>query len=112
MTRPIVNGSAYLFSAVVYNSWRRPSMWSAGRMEWLALELVIQALRVLQGPKSTENDTLWTTIEGKLGTNRARISLSYVIAPHKMRLSGDELEASAPGAGERSHVCILHVPRN
>ena len=102
--------TAYLFATVAYSSRRRPSMWSAGRMEWLALELVIQARRVLQGPKSKENDTLWKTIEGKLGNNRATIGLSYAIAPHKMRLSGDELEASAPGAGERSDVWLLAWP--
>ena len=79
-------------------------------MEWLALELIIQARLVLQGPKSKENDDAWTTIEKKLGCHRGSIRLSFAIAPHKMRLSGDELESSAPGAGERSDVWLLAWP--
>ena len=79
-------------------------------MEWLALELIIQARLVLQGPKSKDNDDAWTTIEKKLGCHRGSIRLSFAIAPHKMRLSGDELESSAPGAGERSDIWLLAWP--
>ena len=41
MTKPSGNGSAQLLSAVVYGlGSRRASMWSLGRMAWLALEAV------------------------------------------------------------------------
>ena len=44
MCEPIVNGGAQLLSAVVYGIGRSPvSMWTLGRMEWLALELVTEA---------------------------------------------------------------------
>ena len=79
-------------------------------MEWLAFELIIEARRVLLGRRRNADDILWKTIEEKLGNNRADIDVSYAIAPHKMRLSGDVLEASAPGAGERSDFWLLARP--
>ena len=49
MTDPRENGSAQLFSAVVSGlGTRKVSMWSLGRMEWLAVELVVEAQEVCE----------------------------------------------------------------
>ena len=79
-------------------------------MEWLALELIIQARLVLLAPTNEENEESWKTIEEKLGCRRGSMRFSLAITPHKMRLSGDELESSAPGAGERSDIWLLAWP--
>ena len=76
-------------------------------MEWLAFQLVVEARRVLLERKSKEGDTLRKTIELKCGTSPAEIEVGIAIAPHKMRVSGDVLRSSAPGAGERSDVWLL-----
>ena len=111
MTEPIGNSSAQLLSAVVYGiRCPRVSMWSLGRMEWLALELVTEARQVLLGRMSNEDDALWSVLEQKLQRPRSVVDLSIAFAPHKMRLLGDELEASAPGAGERTDVLLLAWP--
>ena len=111
MTEPIGNGSAQLFSAVVYGiGCRHVSMWSLGRMEWLALELVAEARQVLLGRMGNEDDALWSVLEQKLQRPRSVVDLSIAFAPHKMRMLGDELEASAPGAGERADVLLLAWP--
>ena len=81
-------------------------------MEWLACQIVVEARRVLLERKSKEGDTLRKTIELKCGTSPAEIDVGIAIAPHKMRLSGDVLESSAPGAGERSDVWLLAYPRH
>ena len=39
--------------------------------------------------------------------SRQVVNLSIAFAPHKMRMLGDDLEASAPGAGERADVLLL-----
>ena len=111
MTEPIVNKSAQLFSAVVYGiGKRKSSMFSLGRMEWLALELVAEARQVLLDPEGDENDALWSVLEETLEKSRKDIDISIAFAPHKMRLLGDELEASAPGAGQRADVLLLAWP--
>ena len=113
MTEPIVNKSAQLFSAVVYGIGKRTSsMFSLGRMEWLALELVAEARQVLLDPEGDENDALWSVLEETLEKSRRDIDIdiSIAFAPHKMRLLGDELEASAPGAGQRADVLLLAWP--
>ena len=111
MTKSMAEGSAYLYSAVCHDSGCPTSMWSAGRMEWLALELILQARLLLQDPLRRENEDAWKTIEEKLGCHRESVHLSFAIAPHKMRLSGDELESSAAGAGERSDIWLLARPK-
>ena len=108
MTEPKSNRSAQLFSAVVYGmGCRRKSMWTLGRMEWLALELVAEARKLLRDSTKITNDQLWIVLEQELHGSRSDIDISIAFAPHKMRLLGDELEASAPGAGERSDVLLL-----
>ena len=72
-------------------------MWRLGRMEWLAFQLVVEARRALRDRQRKEGDTLWKTIEQKCGTSPAEIELGIAITPHKMRLSGNMLESSAPG---------------
>ena len=81
-------------------------------MEWLAFQLVVEARCVLLKQKSKTDDTLWENIEKKCRTCRAEIDIGIAIAPHKMRLTGDVLESSAPGAGERSDVWLLAYPRH
>ena len=113
MTEPNVNKSAQLFSAVVYGiGKRKSSMFSLGRMEWLALELVAEARQVLLARMGNENDALWSVLEETLEKSRRDIDIdiSIAFAPHKMRLLGDELEASAPGAGQRADVLLLAWP--
>ena len=111
MCEPIVNGGAQLLSAVVHGIGRSPvSMWTLGRMEWLALELVTEARQVLWDRMGNTDDALWKAIDEKLKRPREKVELSIGFAPHKMRLSGDELEASAPGAGERADVLLLAWP--
>ena len=111
MTDPVGHGTAQLFSAVVYGlGCPDVSMWSMGRMEWLAFELVSQARQVLLSRRHIRDDELWSVVEEKLQSPRSNVNLSIAFAPHKMRLLGDELEASAPGAGERTDVLLLAWP--
>ena len=69
-------------------------------MEWLALELVAEARQVLLGRRGTDDDALWSVLDQEFQRRWAVVDLSVAFAPHKIRLSGDELEASAPGVGE------------
>ena len=41
---------------------------------------------------------------------RRHIDLSVAVAPHHMHLVGNELEATAPGAGGRADVILLTWP--
>ena len=79
-------------------------------MEWLALELILRARLLLRNSERREAEDAWKSIVEKLGCHRESIHLSFAIAPHKMRLSGDELESSAAGAGERSDIWLLARP--
>ena len=107
--RPNGTDTARLFSAVVHcdDTHRGGNMWRLGRMEWLAYELVMQARSRLLLRQRHPDDALWTALEKKLGVSRADISLVVAIAPHKMRLTGDELESSAAGSHERSDFWLL-----
>ena len=114
MVQPVrqLRTNAELFSAVVHGlGVRKVSMWSLGRMEWLAFELVAQALQVLRDRANNEEDEFWRAIETHLSRGRTDINLSIAFAPHKMQLVGEELEASAAGAGERADVILLAWPK-
>ena len=82
-TEPIGNGSAQLFSALVYGigCQRVPCMWTLGRMEWLALELVVEASLVLLGGMNDGDDAFWRVIEQKLQRQRSDIDLKYCLCP-------------------------------
>ena len=111
MADPVCLGTAELVSAVVNGISREPvSMWSLGRMERLAFELVTEARQLLLDRMGHPGDSFWSTLEQKLQRPRSVVDLSIAFAPHKMRLLGDELEASAPGAGERADVLLLAWP--
>ena len=111
MTESIGNESAELFSTVVYGiGCDCVSMYSLGRVEWLSLELVTEALKLLQSRKDEANDKFWNVIEQKFHCKRSEINLSIAFAPHKMRKLGDDLETSAAGAGERADVLLLAWP--
>ena len=82
MTDPVGHGSAQLLSAVVYGIGRsRTSMWSLGRMEWLALELVAEARNLLLGRLGNEADELWSVPEKKLQWSRNGVDLSIAFFP-------------------------------
>ena len=49
-------------------------------------------------------------VGGALGRSRAALDLSVAFAPHKMRLTGEELETAAPGANGRADVLLLAWP--
>ena len=61
-------------------------MRNIGRMEWLAFELVIEARCVLLERQRNADDTLWKSIEQKLGIGRAESCVGIATAPHTMRL--------------------------
>ena len=52
-------------------------------------------------------DKRWAAIAEELETSVSTVQLGIGFAPHKMRLTGDDLEASARGAGERVDVLLL-----
>ena len=86
----------------------RSSMWVPGRFEWLSFELVAEARDLLQNSKYNLHDPYWKVLMERLkAPNRDSVQFSIAIAPHKMRLTGDELEASAPGAGQRADILLL-----
>ena len=108
---PVNNESDQLVSAVVYGlSSERRGLWALGRMEWLAFELVIEARQVLLDRIDNEDCTLWTLLDDKFKCPRASIDLSVAFAPHKMRLTGEELETAAPGGNGRADVLLLAWP--
>ena len=86
------------------------TMWSLGRMEWLVVELVLEARDVLRKRRHDEDDPFWRVLEAKLHLPRSQIQLSMAFGPHKMRLLADKLEAAAAGAGARSDVLLLARP--
>ena len=108
ITAPISNGSAQFFSAVVY---RIPSrgmcMYSLGRMEWLALELVTEARQTLLTRKSLASDQLWEVIERKLQCCRFDTELSIAFASHNNRKESDSFDISGACTGERADVLLL-----
>ena len=112
MSKPKTNKTAQLFSALVYGmGFKSKSMWTFGRMEWLALELVAEARELLrETTSSSTNEHLWSILARELDRERSDIEISIAFAPHKMRLLGEELESSAPGAGERSDILLLACP--
>ena len=66
MTEPVVQGTAELFFAVVHGVGRRGvSMWSCGRMEYLAFELVVEARHLLLNPENEECAALWEVLNNK-----------------------------------------------
>ena len=109
MTRPISDDNAEVCSAVVYGMGHgRGSMRVLGRMEWLAFELVAEARDLLQRRRYNLHDSYWKVLDERLKAPiRDSVHFSIAIAPHKMRLTGDELEASAPGAGQRADILLL-----
>ena len=110
---PVNNESDQLVSAVVYGlSSERRGLWALGRMEWLAFELVIEARQVLLERIDDEDCTLWTLLDDKFKCPRASIDLSVAFAPHKMRLTGEELETAAPGGSGRADVLLLAWPKD
>ena len=111
MNQPLGNENTQLVSAVVYGlGSRRGSKWSLGRMEWLALELVLEARHVLLERWGDADCALWSVLDEQFKCSRRDLHLSFAFAPHKMRLTGGELESSAPGAGERADVLLLAWP--
>ena len=52
----------------------------------------------------------WSILEHELDRERSVIEISIAFAPHKMRLLGEEFEASAPGAGQRTDILLLACP--
>ena len=113
MTEPIGSDSTQLFSAVVRGiGCKNVSMFALGRMEWLAMELVVAARQVLMSVRDDENDKFWKAIEQYLDRKRSALLLTIAFAPHKMRKVGDELETDAAGAGERADVLLLAWPRD
>ena len=112
MSKPKINKTAQLFSALVYGmGFKSKSMWTFGRMEWLALELVAEARELLrETTSSSTNEHLWSILAREFNRERSDIEISIAFAPHKMRLLGEELESSAPGAGERSDILLLACP--
>ena len=61
-------------------------MRNIGRMDCLAFELVIKARCVWLERQRNVDDTLWKTIQQKLGIDRTEICVGIATAPHKMRL--------------------------
>ena len=61
---------------------------------------------------ATEPSKHWETLEEKFDlSSRSDFFLRIGIAPHKMRLTGEDLEASAPGAGKRADFLLLAYKR-
>ena len=79
-------------NACTLESWPQ----SLGRMEWLAVELVIEARHVLLERLGHDDSAVWSMLDDQCKCARRDIQLSFAIAPHKMRLTGGELEAVAP----------------
>ena len=102
MTCPIISDAdTEVFSAVVYGM-------GLGRMEWLSFDLVGEACKVLEQRRWKPQCTYWKALDEKLKlSSRDSVYFRIAIAPHKMRLTGDELEASAPGAGQRADFLLL-----
>ena len=100
--------SVQVFSAVVLGlGGARANMWADGRMECLALEIVFATRRELVALVSDINNSTWMSLEAQLERSRQDIDISVAIAPHKMRMSSDELEAAAAGTGERANIMLL-----
>ena len=83
---------------------------TVGRMEWLALELVMEARHVLLERWGNADCALWSMLDDQFKCSRRDLHLSFAFSPHKMRLTGGELESAAPGAGERADVLLLAWP--
>ena len=101
LTRPISKSdTTEVFSAVVHGR-------HLSRMEWVSLDLVYAALNVLDKHRQDEC-SYWETLKDKFAlSSRSDLWFRVGIAPHKMRLMGDDLEASAPGAGKRADFLLL-----
>ena len=82
-------------------------MYSLGRMEWLALELVTEARQTLLTRKSLASDQLWEVIERKLQCCRFDTELSIAFASHNNRKESDSFDISAACTGERADVLLL-----
>ena len=102
LTCPIsTDPNTEVFSAVIHGN-------HLGRMEWLSFDLVAEACKVLEQDRDNLECTYWKSLATKFNlSNRTSLSFKIGIAPHKMRLTGDELEASAPGAGKRADFLLL-----
>ena len=105
LARPISKQThTEVFSAVVHGR-------HLGRMEWLSFDLVYEAVNVLESHRE-HTCKYWETLEQKFDlSSRSDLFLRMGIAPHKMRLTGEDLEASAPGAGKRADFLLLAYKR-
>lgn len=97
-----------LFSACVRGldeQW--PGLAVLGRLEWLAFELVVQAMKALEQSMDSPDDKTWLEIEKFLEAKRSEVLLRVLITPHKMQLVDGELESKAPGANGRSDIHLV-----
>ena len=67
--------------------------------------------QVMQTRNNSPRDRHWRVFDERLKvSSRDNVHYSIAVAPHKMRLTGDELEASTPEDGERADVLLLAWP--
>ena len=111
MINPIGNESTQLVSAVVYGlGSRRASMWSLGRMEWLALELVIEARHVLLERLGNDDCALWSMLDDQFKCLRRNLHLSFASLgfrplPPPPPEDDDLLPMTKVTRGDISHAC-------
>ena len=106
---PVSQGNGtYIFSAALFGfESPRATMWTLGRMELLALQLVNEVRTTLDTRKDDEDNATRKLIENYMGALKTDVSLDIMIAPHKMLVTNDALESSAPGSGGRSDVFLI-----
>ena len=85
-------------------------MWVMGRLEWLALELMMHAKNVAENSDSLEVREFWQTLEATLNCQRHETKLDIMWSPHKLEFNGENMESTAAGSNNRSDVMLLAWP--
>jgi len=86
---------------------KSPSMWAIRRLEWLCVELVVTAGRILENERCDPESETWPLLESQLPVDRRTARLNLLISPHKLDFNGQEFEEVAAGANGRADVFLL-----
>ena len=101
-------GLTIVYSACILGLQKpQPSMWSMGRMELLAMQVVFAMQEMLEAHKWDTSSEWWSSIENIAKAHRDRIVLAMVVAPHKMRMVNEEFESAAAGSSDRSDFILV-----
>ena len=99
---------SYLYSAIV-EGMAEPytSLWAFGRMETLCMQVIVEAIQILERTRAEREDRSWHAIETFMCVPRGYIELSIMVAPHRLDLAGGVITSPVFGVAERADIVLV-----